>query len=275
MPIYLAFIYFLHPLLGALTLAGAFVLTVLTVLSEILTRRLHASTRRRRSPATRSPIPTPATPTSSRPWDLPDRAVDRFTEANSEHLELQTGPTTSAARFAAISRVLRMMLQSAVLGLGAYLTIKGELSAGAIIACSVASARALAPVDLAIGNWKAFVAARMAFRRLRETVMALAAAEQPMKLPAPSKSLSVEKITVAAPGSGQVLLSDISFELKRGPGARHHRPQRRRQDDDGACPDRHLAAAARQCPARRRRTRRSGARTRSGSTSAICRRRSA
>ena len=109
-----------------------------------------------------------------------------------------------------------MLLQSAVLGLGAYLTIKGELSAGAIIACSVASARALAPVDLAIGNWKSFVAARMAYRRLCDTVMALAVAEEPMRLPAPTRSLSVEKLTIAVPGSGQVILSDISFELQPG-----------------------------------------------------------
>ena len=160
-------------------------------------------------------------------------------------LKLQTRANDISGTFAAVSRVLRMLLQSAVLGLGAYLTIKGELSAGAIIACSVASARALAPVDLAIGNWKSFVAARMAFQRLRETVVALAAAEQPMKLPAPSQRLSVEKITVALPGSGQVILSDVSLRARGRPGARHHRTQRRRQDHDGACAHRHLAGAAR------------------------------
>ena len=215
-PIYLAFVYFLHPLLGALTLGGAFVLTVLTVLSEILTKRLHASTR------TAAIARNTIADSNARNADIlkamgfADRAVSRFTEANSEHLELQTRTNDISGTISAISRVLRMVLQSAVLGLGAYLTIKGELSAGAIIACSVASARALAPVDLAIGNWKSFVAARMAFRRLRETVIALAVAEQPMKLPAPSKSLSVEKITIAVPGSGQVILSDISFELQQG-----------------------------------------------------------
>ena len=87
-----------------------------------------------------------------------------------------------------------MVLQSALLGLGAYLTIKGELSAGTIIAVSVASARALAPVDLAIGNWKSFIAARMAYHRLRDTVVALAAADEPMQLPEPTDRLSVESM---------------------------------------------------------------------------------
>lgn len=215
-PIYLAFVYFLHPLLGALTLGGALVLTVLTVLSEILTKRLHASTRS--AAIARNTIADSNARNADvlKAMGFADRVVGRFNAANGEHLQLQSRTNDISGTIAALSRVLRMLLQSAVLGLGAYLTIKGELSAGAIIACSVASARALAPVDLAIGNWKAFVAARMAFRRLRETVVALAAAEQPMKLPAPCGSLSIEKITIAVPGSGQVVLSDISFELQKG-----------------------------------------------------------
>jgi ATP-binding cassette subfamily C protein len=216
MPIYLAFVYFLHPLLGALTLGGAFVLTVLTVVSEILTKRLHTSTR------TAAIARNTIADSNARNADVlkamgfAARAVSRFNDANSEHLELQTKANDISGTISAFSRALRMLLQSAVLGLGAYLTIRGELSAGSIIACSVTSARALAPVDLAIGNWKSFVAARMAFRRLRETVIALAAAELPMQLPAPTKSFSVDKITIAVPGSGQVVLSDISFDLQPG-----------------------------------------------------------
>ena len=145
-----------------------------------------------------------------------DRAVSRFNIANSDHLALQTRANDITGNFAAVSRVLRMLLQSAVLGLGAYLTIKNELSAGAIIACSVASARALAPVDLAIGNWKSFVAARMAYHRLRDTVVALASAEEPMQLPPPTQRLSVDKATIAVPGTGQIVLTDVSFELEGG-----------------------------------------------------------
>lgn len=216
MPIYLAFIYFLHPLLGALTFAGAFVLTVLTIVSEIMTKRLHGSTRK--AAVARNTIADSNARNAEviRAMGFGGRAVDRFNEANGEHLELQTKANDISGTFAAISRVLRMLLQSALLGLGAYLTIKGELTAGAIIACSVAAARALAPVDMAIGNWKGFVAARTAYERLRETVIALAAVDPPMQLPAPNQSLVVDKITVAAPGTGQVVLSEIKFELLAG-----------------------------------------------------------
>ena len=215
-PLYLIFVYMLHPYLGALTFAGAFILSILTIVAELMTRRLASATHK--SGIERNAIAD----SNARNADIlkamgfAGRAVDRFNRANQDHLELQTRTNDISGTFGAISRVLRMILQSAVLGLGAWLTIKGELSAGAIIAASVASARALAPVDLAIGNWKGFVAARTAFNRLKETVIALSGTVAPMALPAPAHSLKVEKITVAAPGSGRVLLSEVSFEIAAG-----------------------------------------------------------
>ncbi|WP_313193411.1 type I secretion system permease/ATPase [Shinella zoogloeoides] len=216
MPLFLAFVYILHPLLGALALGGAVVLTLLTIATELMTRRLAGATHT--AVVTRNAIAD----SNARNADIlkamgfARRAVERFDRANEDHLHLQTRANDITGTFGAISRVVRMILQSAVLGLGAYLTIQGQLSAGAIIAASVASARALAPIDLAIGNWKSVVAARAAFQRLRETVVALQSAPEPMDLPAPERSLKVEGLTVAAPGSGRVLLSDVSFELKAG-----------------------------------------------------------
>lgn len=216
MPLFLIFVYMLHPWLGALTFGGAFVLTILTIVTELMTRRLSNATHQ--TGVTRNAIAD----SNARNADIlkamgfASRAVARFGRANDEHLEMQTRTNDISGSFGAISRVLRMILQSAVLGLGALLTIQGELTAGAIIAASVASARALAPIDLAIGNWKHVVQARTAFGRLKETAMALAQEQEPMQLPAPAVSLKVENITVAAPGSGRILLSDVSFELKAG-----------------------------------------------------------
>lgn len=215
-PLYLAFVYLLHPWLGALTLGGAVVLTLLTIISEIMARRLSNSSRQ--AAITRNAIAETHARNAEvvRAMGFSARAVERFDRSNQEHLALQTRSSDLGGTFGAIARVLRMILQSAILGLGAFLTIKGELSAGAIIAASVASARALAPVDQAIGNWKSFVAARLAFGRLRETVVALSKAVEPMDLPAPHRYLKVERITVAAPGSGQVLLSEVSFDIAAG-----------------------------------------------------------
>ncbi len=215
-PLYLAFIYFLHPYLGMVTFAGACVLAMLTIATEIMTRRMSGAMQS--AVVARNAIADSNARNAEilKAMGFAGRAVARFNKANAEHLQLQTETTDIAGTFSAISRVLRMLLQSATLGFGAYLTIIGELSAGAIIAASVASARALAPVDLAIANWKGVVAARNAYERLKETLVALSEIREPMELPAPSSSLKVEKITVAAPGSGRVLLSEVEFEIRAG-----------------------------------------------------------
>lgn len=216
MPLYLIFVYLLHPLLGAITFAGAFVLALLTLATEILTRRLSSATHQ--AIITRNAIADSNARNADilKAMGMAGRAVTRFDRANADHLQLQTRTNDISGTFGAVSRVLRMILQSSILGLGAYLTILGELSAGAIIAASVTSARALAPVDLAIANWKGVVAARTAFGRIKETVTALADLDPPMELPAPRTLLMVEKVTVAAPDSGRVLLSDVEFKLEAG-----------------------------------------------------------
>ncbi|MBJ6127905.1 type I secretion system permease/ATPase [Microvirga splendida] len=216
MPLYLAFVYFLHPLLGALVLGGAVVLTMLTIATEIMTRRLAGSTHQAAIERNAIADSNARNAEILKAMGMAKRAVARFDKANAEHLSLQTRTNDISGTFGAIAKVLRMILQSATLGLGAYLTIQGELSAGAIIACSVASARALAPVDQVIGNWKGVVAARTAFQRLKETVIALADLEEPLDLPAPKGMLQVERITVAAPDSGRVLLSEVELQVRSG-----------------------------------------------------------
>jgi PrtD family type I secretion system ABC transporter len=215
-PIYLLFVYLLHPVLGAVTLGGAVVLALLTILTELLSRRLSSAAQQ--AGIARNAIADSNTRNADilKAMGFADRAVARFNAANGEHLGLQTRASDIIGTFSALSRILRMLLQSALLGLGAYLTIKGEMSAGAIIAISVASARALAPIDLAIGNWKGVVAARQALKRLRETLVAFDGLSEPMTLPPPARSLKVEKLTIAAPASGRVLLSEVEFELKAG-----------------------------------------------------------
>ncbi len=216
MPLYIAFVYILHPWLGTMLVIGALVLATLALITEVLTRRQAQATNR--SELTRANIADTNTRHSEvlRAMGLARRAVKRFEDANSEHLDLQTRTNDVTGTLGGISKVLRMMLQSAVLGLGAYLTIQGDLTAGAIIAASVASARALAPVDLAISRWKGFVAARRSYRRLKETLASIDDEEVLVNLPAPTESVIVEKVTVASPGTGDVLLSDVSLELKAG-----------------------------------------------------------
>ncbi len=216
MPLYIAFIYFLHPLLGTITILGAIVLATLTIITEILTKK-HAQ-EANQSEVHRANIANAHTNNSDiiRAMGISERAVKRFEEINDRHLKIHTRLNDISGTLTGLSKVLRMMLQSAVLGLGAYLTIQGHLTAGAIIAASVAAARALAPVDLAISQWKSLVIARRSYARLKETLAAMDDDTQMVELPAPASSVQIENITVAAPGSGAVVLSDMSLSLNSG-----------------------------------------------------------
>jgi ATP-binding cassette subfamily C protein len=215
-PIYLAFVYLLHPWLGAAVFGGALVLAALTLLTEVLTRGLAGKAHQ--SGITRQTLADAHARNSEvlRAMGFTGRAIARYETANAEHLALQTRTNDIAGTLTGLSKVLRMILQSAILGLGAYLTIRGEMSAGAIIAASVASGRALAPVDMAIAQWKGIAGARRSYARLSDTLSTLDDGPAPIALPAPKSSLKVEKMTVATPTNGTVVMSDIAFELKAG-----------------------------------------------------------
>jgi ATP-binding cassette subfamily C protein len=216
MPVYLVFVWLLHPMLGLLTVGGAVVLTVLTVVAEVLTRR-HSQSMIKASVARNSVADSNARNSDiMHAMGITGRAVERFEKANRRHLDCQTKTSDVGGTLSGLSKVLRMMLQSAILGLGAYLTIRGELSSGSIIASSIVTARALAPVDLAIGQWKGVVGARRSHQRLNETLAVLNDKSGYVELPAPHESLTVDNITTVAPTSGAVLLSEVSFTLKAG-----------------------------------------------------------
>lgn len=216
MPVFFVFVFVLHPYLGALTLGGAVVLTLLTVLTEVMTRRANRDASR--AAAQRSSVAEANARNADviRAMGFSRHAVDLFRKANEDHLRLQAGSSDITRTIGAISRVLRMMLQSAVLGLGAYLTILGDMTAGSIIGASVASARALAPIDATIANWKNIIMAKNALVKIRETIAASTGAPQLMNLPDPTQTFTADNLTVVAPTTGKVILAEVSLRLQAG-----------------------------------------------------------
>jgi ATP-binding cassette subfamily C protein len=146
------------------------------------------------------------------------RIAARWNEANRQYMRSQQEASDLGGGLSATSKVLRMMLQSGVLAVGAYLVINQEASAGIIIAGSILSARALAPVDLAIANWKGFVAARQSWHRLNRLLLASPAQSAPMQLQAPAHRLTVESASGAPPGVAKIVVQDVAFELEAGQG---------------------------------------------------------
>jgi ATP-binding cassette subfamily C protein len=146
------------------------------------------------------------------------RLAQRWKDANETYLAGNQRTSDVAGGLGAIAKVMRMMLQSAVLGVGAYLVINQEATAGIIIAGSILSARALAPVDLAIAHWKSFVTARQSWHRLNGLLHVLPEQSPLTQLQNPRDTLSVETVSIAPPGEQRVTVSDVTFALKAGNG---------------------------------------------------------
>ena len=218
MPFYIAICFAFHPLIGVTALGGAIILTLVTLVTEYLTRESIkestgfaiarsglAETSRRNAEALIA-------------MGMLGRIAHRWQEANQKYLESQRRISDVAGGLGAISKVFRMMLQSAVLAVGGYLVIHQLATAGIIIAGSILAARALAPVDLAIANWKGFVAARQGWNRLNHLLTVMPPDPPRMALHAPVRNLTVENATVIAPGTQKLVAQDIHFTLDRGSG---------------------------------------------------------
>jgi ATP-binding cassette subfamily C protein len=218
MPLYLFVCFAFHPWLGAAALGGALALVVITLLTELLTRE--ASKAAVTAALARNGIAEGARRNAEavQAMGMAKRVGVRWGEANARYLAHQQKTSDVAGGFGAMSKVLRMLLQSAVLALGAYLVIDGQATGGIMIASSILTSRAMAPVELAIGNWKGFVSARQGWRRLRTLLEANARAEDPLKLPAPKSVLSIENAGAGAPGGQRFTVQDVAFELKSGSG---------------------------------------------------------
>jgi ATP-binding cassette subfamily C protein len=218
MPLYLFICFAFHPWIGLVTLAGATCLIILTLLTEMLTR--NASKAAVSAALLRNGISEGARRNAEvvHAMGMAQRIGSRWGEANAQYLTHQQRTSDVAGGLGAMSKVLRMLLQSAVLGVGAYLVINGQATGGIMIASSILTSRALAPVELAIANWKGFVGSRQSWRRLKDQLSSTARPDEPLKLPTPRMLLSVENAGTGAPGNQRFAIQDISFELQAGSG---------------------------------------------------------
>ena len=218
LPFYLAICFAFHVMIGLTALIGAIILVTLTVVTEFMSR---APAREAMGLAARR---NDLAATSRRNAEvlvamgMSGRLTRRWSEANEKYLAGNQRASDVSGGLGAIAKVMRMTLQSAVLAVGAYLVIHQEATAGIIIAGSILSARALAPVDLAIAHWKGFVAARQSWHRLNRLLEQLPAQAPPTLLQDPSKRLSVEAVSIVPPGDQKTIVQDVTFALEAGSG---------------------------------------------------------
>jgi ATP-binding cassette, subfamily C, bacterial PrsD len=216
MAFYLAVCFLIHPLIGWLTAAGVAVLVALTLVTDLRTRHL---TRAAAAAAARRNLHGEAAHRNAEAiaaMGMGRHAGEQWESANAEHDRLQRQASDIAGALSGASRTLRYILQSGVLALGAYLVIRQEMTPGMIVAGSILVTRAMAPAELAIANWKGFLAARQSWRRLRELLELFPEEEARTALPPPAASLGVEAVSVAPPGERRPVVHNVTFRVAAG-----------------------------------------------------------
>jgi PrtD family type I secretion system ABC transporter len=217
-PVYLGICFAFHFWIGMTAAVGAFVLVVLTMLTEWLSLKPTRETAKLAHARNRMIESSQRNSEALLAMGMVPHLAGRWSKLNQDYLASTLRASDATGGFGAISKVLRLTLQSAVLGVGAYLVIHQEASAGIIIAGAILSARALAPVDIAIANWRGWIRARQSWARLRGLLTTIPPDPEPMPLQPPHQSLAVVNVSVAPPGERKLVVHDVSFVLKRGHG---------------------------------------------------------
>ena len=215
-PLYFAAIFIFHPVLGWLSVAGGVILIVLTWANQKATKiplaRANAATLKAEMMS--DAIKQEAEAVQA--LGMTEAAFDRWQVARGMALSQSIHAADLSGSFTSASRTFRLFLQSAMLGMGAYLVLQNELSSGAMIACSILMGRALAPVEQAIGQWSLITRAQEGRVRLVELLSKVAPDPKVTTLPRPRAVIEAQNLTIVPPGESQAVLRMINFKLEPG-----------------------------------------------------------
>lgn len=215
-PVFLAGLWFFHPYLGTLAMLGGSFLIVLTLISTRVTRRPVLEAQSAGVGANRMAERLQNDPEMVQSLGMQGTAFERWKLLRRDALNKTLGSGDVVARFSSSTKSLRLFLQSAMLAMGAWLVLRGELSPGAMIAGSILMGRALAPIEQAIGNWAVVQQGRKGWDSLAILLSQIPAETPKTALPTPQAKLQVKQLTVVPPGETQAALKQVSFEMKPG-----------------------------------------------------------
>ncbi|MBB5273506.1 type I secretion system permease/ATPase [Quisquiliibacterium transsilvanicum] len=215
-PIYLAVAFVFHPLLGLVAVVGAVVLFGLAWLTEVLTR--HPLTEANAAAGAGAAYATANLRNAEviEAMGMMPAVRQRWETLQDRMLVNQSKASEVAGRINAVTRFVRITLQSAALGVGGWLVLQNQISAGMMIAASILIARALAPVELLIGTWRQSNAARTSYKRLEELLADFPAREPGMDLPRPKGEYRIENVIATPPGAQTPVLKGVSFGITPG-----------------------------------------------------------
>jgi len=215
-PIFFAGIFVFHPYLGYLALAGAAVLIAITIANQLLSRgaQSRAAIAGQQAGAMADQIRTEAEMVQA--MGMRNAAFTRWQKARGEALSGQVVATDVGGTFTSMTKTIRLFLQSAMLGMGAYLVLRNEMTPGAMIAGSILLGRALAPVEMALNQWPLVQRGVTGWNNLAELLGVVAPEPPRTALPKPRAQLIAKNLTVVPPGEKQASLKSVSFSVQPG-----------------------------------------------------------
>lgn len=216
MPLFVGACFLLHPWFGVLAIFAGLLFVSLSLINELVTRaslkgRLAASSR---ANAYAEQVMRNGEVLQAMAMLAPVR--QNWLAHHGEALAQSIRASHQTGRIGALTKFVRLALQTAILGLGAWLAIQKDISPGVIIAASIIIGRAMSPLEAVIAHWSSFVAARAAYDRLTQLLRDEAAQPDRLALPAPAGHLMLDELSVAPPGGRHLVLSKVSFRLDAG-----------------------------------------------------------
>lgn len=215
-PIFIAMTFLFHPVLGIISLAGTIVIFIMAFVNNYVTRKPLEDANNAAQGANHFANTVLQNAEVIRPMGMGKNLGTRWYNGHINMLSSQSNASNKAGAVMAFSKFIRMTLQSAVLGAGAYLALKQQITPGVMIAASIIMGRALTPVEQSVAQWKQFIGARQAHKRLAGLFTAVEADTKRTELSTPKGNVAVEGLSTFAVGTRTVILNNINFRITAG-----------------------------------------------------------
>ena len=215
-PLFLGAIFIFHPMMGWLSVAGGVILIIVTVLNQRATKVPLAKANSATLNAERMADNLKAESEVVQALGMREAGFTRWQRARGASLSESINAADTGGVYSILTKTFRQFLQSAMLGLAAWLVLRGELSSGAMIAGSILMGRALSPIEVAVGQWAVVQRAQEGWGRLAELYSRVPVEAGRINLPRPRAHLEAQNLTVVPPGESHATLRMVNFKLEPG-----------------------------------------------------------
>ena len=214
--IYVAVIYLLHPILGFVATIGLLLLLIVSVVNEVVTRRLSESSAKDNMASQSFVMSTLRNAEAVQAMGMLDSILCKWFSKNEEVIEKKNIVSSRSISLLSLAKILRMMLQVSILGMGAYLVVANQFTPGAMIAASILTGRAMAPMVAVLSTWRRFIGTKQAYERLKLYLIEQSSTEKSPFLAEAKGRITIERLYYQPQGVEQPIIKGINAEVSPG-----------------------------------------------------------